>query len=264
MTTRPPSPRRTRAAALAALAAVLVPLALAGCGGEDDVRPRDDGRAGPGARATTVVGTEPPASATPAAARMTASDDGLGGWAFGDAAEPALEAMTGELGAADVDTGWEEFRRLEGHAGWYRDDDPLSDSWRHRYFRAACWASLCSIFGGSSPATATFLGWEVSDFRRWDEDDDPDPTGPRIALEGSGIRLGDTWADFRAAYPGARAGGGEGASLVIGAPPWPGIVDGVGAWRMSGSWDADRPTWAPDHAVVTRMSGGVGPAPGCC
>lgn len=46
--------------------------------------------------------------------------------------------------------------------------------------------------------------------------------------------------------------------------PWPGIVDGVGAWRLSGTWDYAHPDRVPDDAVTTRRSAGEGPEPGCC
>ena len=196
---------------------------------------------------------------------LTANDEGLGEWRFGDQAAPVLADMTEWFGPADYDPGWDEFVQDPADGRWYGDGaDPLSPAWEHRFFRVACWQSLCSLFGGPSEAEATFRGWELSRWQAWNGYADVDESEPRIALEGSGIQLGDTWSDFREAYPQAVAGGGEGNSLVIDNPPWPGIFDGVWAWRLDGTWDSNRPRYAPGDSVITRMSGGTGPEPGCC
>ncbi len=213
--------------------------------------------------ASTGAPTTAPATATASAAPLTASDVGLGDWAFGDPAEATVAAMGRRLGEPDVDTGWETLQRLDGRDGWYADDDPISPTWDHRMFRAVCWQALCGIFGGDTEATATFRGWTLSVWGRWGGGE-VDAAEPAVRLTGSGLRLGDTWADFRAAYPHAKPGGGEGASLVIDHPPWPGIFDGVGGWRLDGFWDFERPSYAPDDARITRMSAGEGPEPGCC
>lgn len=196
---------------------------------------------------------------------LTTNDDGLGEWQFGDTAAPALADMTEWFGQPDYDPGWDEFVQNPADGRWYAGGvDPLAPAWEHRFFRVACWQSLCSLFGGPSEAKATFRGWELSRWQSWNGYADVDESEPRIALEGSGIQIGDTWSDFKEAYPQAVPGGGEGNSLVIDNPPWPGIFDGVWAWRLEGAWDPNRPRNAPADAAITRMSGGTGPEPGCC
>ena len=196
---------------------------------------------------------------------LSADDEGLGEWQFGDPATPVLADMTEWFGPPDYDPGWDEFVQGQADGRWYAGaDDPLAPAWEHRFFRVACWQSLCSLFGGPSEAEAVFRGWELSRWQSWNGYADVDESEPRIALEGSGIQIGDTWSDFQEAYPQAVPGGGEGYSLVIDNPPWPGIFDGVWAWRLDGVWDPSRPTDAPPDAVITRMSGGTGPEPGCC
>ena len=87
---------------------------------------------------------------------------------------------------------------------------------------------------------------------------------PDVRLADTGIGLGDSWKRLHAAYPRTVVTGAEGASLAVQKTPWPGIFDGVAGWRLSGIWDFERPTHVPGGAVVTRLSGGQGPEPGCC
>jgi hypothetical protein len=196
---------------------------------------------------------------------LKADGGGLGEWQFGDPAAPVLAGMTEWFGPPDYDPGWDEFEQGASDGRWYGDgQDPLSPAWEHPFFRVACWQSLCSLFGGPSEADATFRGWELSRWQAWNGYADVDASEPRIALAGSGIQIGDTWSDFTDAYPQAAPGGGEGNSLVIDNPPWPGIFDGVWAWRLDGVWDPAQPMQAPADSEITRMSGGTGPEPGCC
>lgn len=196
---------------------------------------------------------------------LSASATGLGPWDFGEPATSVLPEMDEWFGSSDIDTSWLEFHRLPGYDGWF-EGDQLSGSWAYPVFRAVCWQALCALFGGTSSGVAAFRGWELSTFHYWGDGyrEVEDSSEPRIALEASEIQLGDTWTDFHEAYPSAVPGGGEGGSLVIDNPPWPGVFDGVWGWRMSGQWDFQRPKYAPPDATITRMSGGEGPEPGCC
>ncbi|MCD4536262.1 hypothetical protein LRP67_19395 [Nocardioides sp. cx-169] len=238
--------------------------------------------AGAGLAATLMIGTgfayvampgdtdtAPPATVEPTptirrtAAPLRGSGTGIGEWSFGDAAGEVITEMTRSFGAPDWDSAWDQLEPAP--AGFAVDgDDPLSPSWDHRQARTVCWQSLCAAFGGETVKAATFRGWELARSPSWNDYEPVDATQPQIRLADSGIALGDTWAELSAAYPDVVPGGGEGASLTIDDPPWPGIFDGVGEWRLSGTWDSSRPRYAPPGAEVTRMSAGEGLEPGCC
>lgn len=195
--------------------------------------------------------------------------DSVAGVAFGTPAEQAIAAVTTAVGTgAASDSGWKQFIAAEDLSEdefvdpgeFYASDDYLGESWAHRYHRVVCWGALCIHVGGDSPAGGVLRGWElgISGGRT------PDPGFPPVALTGTGIRLGSSWAQVRSSYPGVVAGGGEGGSLVINNLPWEGIFDGAGSWRLAGRWDFDRPTFAPDDAAIIRLSAGEGPEPNCC
>lgn len=194
---------------------------------------------------------------------LDATATGIGEWEFGDPADEVITDMTESFGAPDDDTAWDELDQVaDGFS--VNGGDSLSATWDHRQLRTVCWQSLCAVFGGDTVAAATFRGWALTSIPEWNDYEPVDVTQPRIALAGSGITLGDTWADFQAAYPDAVPRGAEGASLGIAHPPWPGIFDGADEWRLSGTWDYTRPRYAPPGSEVTRMSAGEGPEPGCC
>ena len=85
-----------------------------------------------------------------------------------------------------------------------------------------------------------------------------------VRLAGTGIRLGDSWERLHAAYPDVVVSGAEGSTVAVRNTPWAVVFDGVAGWRLSGPWDYTHPARAPAGAVVTRLSAGEGPEPGCC
>lgn len=128
-----------------------------------------------------------------------------------------------------------------------------------------CWGTLCLVFGGDTADSLQLRGWELAQTRRWSGYQElTDLRWPDVRLAQTGIGLGDSWKSLHAAYPNTVGAGGEGASLTVRSTPWDGVSDGVGAWRLSGQWDASRPQRVPPGATVTRPSGGEGPEPGCC
>jgi hypothetical protein len=184
---------------------------------------------------------------------------------FGADADAVRAAVVDRLGEPDLTLGPERYARAAGSDSWVRDGaDPMSPAWRYRVALVDCWAGFCLLFGGDDVGSLKLRGWELSRQSRWGAGGAEDGPGPDVRLAGSDLRLGDTWAQLHAAYPRATGAGGEGASLVVADTPWPGISDGVGAWRLSGSWDYQRPNHVPADSVVTRLSAGEGPEPGCC
>jgi hypothetical protein len=218
----------------------------------------------PPAAAHTAVTPTPDDSAS---GSLEVSSRGVGGQPFGTEAGDVLARVSARFGQPDQTEGPQRyFRQPDNGEIWFEDaDDPLSPSWRYPVVSMSCWGSLCLVFGGQDPDSLRLRGWELSGYRhrsgRGEHDTHPEPD---VRLAGSGIRLGDTWHQLHAAYPGAVVAGGEGASVAVRSTPWPGISDGVGAWRLSGVWDYSHPHQAPHGAVVTRLSGGEGPEPGCC
>lgn len=225
---------------------------------------RPDGRDG-AHRATEPTATSssspssspssPPSSSPTPPGTLRVSGSGVAGQRFGADAAAATAAVAARLGEPDLTAAPERYTRLPGTDRWAQDaSDPISPSWRYPVASAACWSGLCLVFGGADTDALALRGWVLTDRR----------PGPDVRLAGSGIRLGDPWSRLHAAYPGTSAGGGEGAAMVVDDLPWRGIFDGVGAWRLSGTWDYRHPHRAPADAVVTRLSAGEGPELGCC
>ncbi len=208
----------------------------------------------------------PTPSATLAGGPLDVSGSGVGEQPFGTAADEVVAAVTARFGEPDLSVGPQRYAHVAGSDAWFEDgQDPLSPSWKYQVTSVACWDTLCLIFGGDSAGTVQLRGWELAQYRRWAEPATPeDPQAPDVRLAGTGIRLGDTWKRLHAAYPDTTVQGGEGASVTVRPTPWAGVSDGVGAWRLSGQWDYNHPNKAPAGAVVTRLSGGEGPEPGCC
>ena len=203
------------------------------------------------------------------AGTVTVSGSGAAGEQFGAPVDRVVAAVSGRLGEPSLSVGPERYHRVPGEDRWVRDgSDPMSPGWDFPVASVSCWGGFCLVFGGDDVASLRFRGWELSAQSRWVGPDAEPGAGagraPLVRLAGSGIGLGDSWATVHAAYPGTRGGGGEGASLVVKDTPWAGISDGVGAWRLSGQWDYQRPEHVPSGAVVTRLSAGQGPEPGCC
>lgn len=225
----------------------------------------DDGQGRPPGSAGTQTArstTQPSSPEGP----LEVSGSGVGTHPFGTDADDVLAVLTTRLGEPDLTLGPQRYFRIAGHDGWFEEvDDPISPSWHYPVASVACWRVLCVIFGGSEAGVLQLRGWELAQYRRWSEFEQmKDLHLPEVRLTGSGIRLGDSWERLHAAYPNTVVGGAEGASLAVHTTPWPGVSDGAAGWRLSGQWDFAHPTRAPESAVVTRLSGGEGPEPGCC
>ncbi len=214
------------------------------------------------------------ASATPTQGPLAVSGSGVEDQPFGADQDDVVTALGSRYGKPDISMETQRYVRIPGQLGWFeRADDPLSLSWQYEYTSLRCWGTLCLIFGGNDAETLQLRGWEITRNKTWPTTPSPGtsstakPTRPRspdVRLAGTGIRLGDSWKKLHAAYPDTTVGGAEGASLAVKNIPWAGISDGVGAWRLSGSWDYTRPRHVPAGAKVTRLSAGEGPEPGCC
>ncbi len=194
------------------------------------------------------------------------SGSGVGAHPFGTDAEDVLAAAVARFGEPEITVGPQRYIRLPGSDAWFEDaDDAISPSWRYPVAYVTCWGVLCLVFGGDETDALQLRGWELAQHRRWSEFEQmEDLQRPDVRLAGSGIGLGDSWEKLHAAYPRTVVGGAEGATVAVQRTPWAGVFDGVAGWRLSGQWDSARPTRAPDDAVVTRLSGGEGPEPGCC
>ena len=284
--TRPGRRRATVAVAGIAVVAVAVAGAvLAGRLGADDPAPspgarppprppprpapRPAPRAGdptgaPAGDPTGAPASDPVPGSASAEGPVEVSGDGVGAVPFGTDADQAMTALTASLGEPDRTTGPDRFSRIPGHDGWYEvADDPISPSWRYELVSTACWGTLCVTFGGNDPDALLLRGWSASTYGDG-SGGTPAPARPDVRLAGTTVGLGTGWEDLHAAYPGATVQGAEGGSLAVGNTPWPAVFDGAGGWRLSGQWDYEHPHRAPADAVVTRLSGGEGPEPGCC
>ncbi len=229
-----------------AVAALLVG-ALDGCGGSDP-------------RADSLRPDGQPVAAT-RTVEVEVSADAVWDQRFGDDRGTVVQTLTRRLGEPDLTEGPTRFSRIAGLAGWFEvAGDNLSPAWAYEYAGRTCWGELCLVFGGAWADDLRLRGWELA---RVDAHPPADPSYD-VRLAGSGIGLGDTWAEVHDAYPGTVVDGGEGASLTIRDLPWPGFTDGVGAWRLTGTWDFEHPHRAPADAVLIRISAGEGPEPGCC
>lgn len=220
----------------------------------DDTRGSLPGPASDPSASTTVVGP------------LGVSGSGVGTQSFGTASEEVLAAVAALFGAPDLTVDPQRYARIPGRRAWFEvADDPLSPSWRYPVISVTCWGVLCLIFGGDEADALQLRGWELAQHRRWSGFEKiRDLRMPDVRLAGSEIGLGDSWKRLHAAYPNTLVGGAEGASVAVQNTPWPVVSDGVAGWRLSGAWDSSRPSQAPAGAVVTRLSGGEGPQPGCC
>ena len=252
--------RARGALAVAAAAAVVAGVLVGGAQLVADDRPARS--LAPAATPTSRPTTEPRTPDGP----LDVSGSGVGAQPFGADADEVLAAVTSRFGEPDRTVGPQRYSRITGQDGWFEDaDDPLSPSWKYPVVSVTCWHTLCLVFGGEGPDTLKLRGWELAQFRRWSGFEQlHDLREPDVRLAGSGIRLGDSWKRLHAAYPRTAVGGAEGASLAVKNTPWAAVSDGAAGWRLSGQWDYTHPTRAPKGAVVTRLSGGEGPEPGCC
>ncbi len=224
----------------------------------------DDARRSTPQIATRAPSPSPSASASPtlAAGTLEVSGTGVGTLPFGADAGQVEGALDARFGAPDRVLVPTAYVRIPGQDGFYETaGDPISPSWQYRAASLSCWGTLCLHFGGDDVDSLKLRGWVLAP-----SDAGTGTTGSAsdIRLAGTGIGLGDTWEQLHAAYPGTQVNGGEGASVTVRRTPWAGVSDGVGAWRLSGAWDYQHPHRAPADAVVTRLSGGEGPEPGCC
>lgn len=210
-----------------------------------------------GCAAPAAPGSERPSP--PAAVEV--SGQGVDGLDFGTGRSEVVAALSARLGEPDTTDGPTRFSRIPGHDGWFEvAGDNISPAWAYEYAARTCWGDLCLVFGGQRAEELALRGWALAHVTG------TPPTQPSydVRVAGSGLRLGDTWAEVREAYPNTVVDGGEGASLAIRDLPWPAFTDGVGAWRLSGNWDFEHPHRAPADAQLIRISAGEGPEPGCC
>ncbi len=255
--------RRTRSVvALTASAAVVVLAALLAAGwlladGGD--------RSTPAPAITPSVAPSSP-SAAPVGGTLPVSGSTVGPHRFGADADEVVATVTARFGVPDAVVAPQRYFRIAGSDGWFEvADDPLSPSWQYPVVSVSCWDTLCLFFGGDDGTALRLRGWELAHQRRWpDAGGTLDASSPDVRLVDTGIRLGDTWTLLHRAYPDTVVAGAEGASVSVRDTPWDGVFDGAAAWRLSGQWDYTRPDQAPPGAVVTRLSGGDGPEPGCC
>lgn len=243
-----------------AVAAVCLTVVAGGLVGANRILADD----GPGP--TTPPATGGPTTSTPdVQGSLVVSGAGVAGERFGAGAGEVEATVTERLGEPDVVVGPQQYFRIPGNDGWFEvADDTLSPRWAYPVASVTCWGRLCLLFGGDDADSLSLRGWELSDHPRWGAGRRGGASSAEVRLADTGIGLGDSWDTLHAAYPDAVAGGGEGASLVVQETPWPGVFDGVGEWRLSGVWDYQHPNRVPDGAVVTRLSAGEGPEPGCC
>lgn len=207
---------------------------------------------------------EPPTAGTAGTDGFELAGSAAGPFDFGSGVDQVVTGLTERFGEPDVTVGPERYHRHTDRDEWFADEDPLSLAWDYPVLSVSCWQTLCLVFGGEAEGKLALRGWELTSFNRWAGYAEADPTAPDVRLAETGIRLGDSWEALHAAYPSTTVGGAEGGTLAVANTPWDGIFDGVAAWRLSGHWDFEHPTTAPPDAIVTRISAGEGPEPGCC
>lgn len=248
-----------------AVTAVLLVVA-GGVVGMSRLIPEDNSATDNSATLTDTASSAPTSAAPAADGPLDVSGTGVGAQPFGTDADEVTVALAARFGEPDLTVGPRSYFRIPGHHGWYEDDDdPISPSWQYPVTSASCWGPFCVIFGGDEADTLQLRGWELSQYRRGSGSEEPQGgESPDVRLVETGLRLGDSWEQLHADYPETVPGGAEGASMAVQNTPWTGVSDGVAGWRLSGIWDYTHPHRAPAGAVVTRLSGGEGPQPGCC
>ena len=261
----------TRAARGAAVAGLVI--ALTACGTTEqrtssaqDTTPKPSQSASAPAPEPDTTPAVEPAVEPASASVLEVSGDGVGETPFGTDVVEATAALTDALGEPDLTVGPTRYSRIPGADGWYETaGDEISPRWRYRVTSVSCWGGFCAIYGGEQERSLQLRGWELADYNRWDKSGEAgEGTQPDVRLSDSGITLGDSWKQLHAAYPQTVVQAAEGASLSVGTIPWTGIFDGAAEWRLSGYWDYEHPSKVPAGSVVTRLSGGEGPEPGCC
>lgn len=258
---QPKTARKVRGTRTAIVLVALAAVVAAGVVGVSRLVADDARAASPSAADTTPTAGDPAA-----AGPVRVSGAGMADQSFGADADTVMAALVDRLGEPDLTLGPQRYFRIPGHDGWFEDaGDPISLSWQYPVTSVSCWHVLCAIFGGDDAEALRLRGWEVATYRVWSElDESEDVNRPDVRLAHTGLGLGDSWKKLHSAYPRTVIRGAEGASLAVGNTPWPAVSDGVAGWRLSGPWDFSHPSKAPAGAVVTRLSGGEGPEPGCC
>ena len=247
---------------------------LAACGSQDvaggvaaqDPAPASDSASPTNAPVAAASPTPAPDSPPVADPAVELSGTTVGDNGFGDARAATVAALTDRLGEPTATVEPQRFEQIDGSGPWYQSGgDNLSPAWDYPVFATTCWDGFCVLFGGEAADDLELRGWELATYNRWHETrKDAGVPEPGVALAESGVTLGDSWERLHAAYPRTETHWAEGAAVGVGGTPWATIFDGVDGWRMSGFVDYEHPERTPDDSVVTRLSAGEGPEPGCC
>lgn len=181
-------------------------------------------------------------------------ENGVGLARFGTPVAPVISLVTGVLGPSTSDSGTVPMYR--DSAGNYTDDPTGSIGaayWDVASYRKVCWEPLCLFFGPGGGAEV-FRGWQLG------TDDVANPPDDRHGLRTtSGIGLGSTVEELRAAYPSLSFAAGEGG-MVLYDLGWSDRRTG----RVTGLAQQTGPVQVSPGARVVSMSAGHIVESGCC
>jgi hypothetical protein len=128
---------------------------------------------------TTTTTAAPTTTVAPEVAALSLRPDGVGGYRFGSAIIPVIDALVAVLGDPISDAAWEyptEFG--EGRLDAFGDF-----SFPYEFGRQTCFANeFCVEAGGPESSEMTFVGWTQSE-------------GPESLVTTLGITIGSVWSD---------------------------------------------------------------------
>lgn len=196
--------------------------------------------------ATTTSTTSAPATSTTVAtpAELVLRDSGVGPFSLGDGAQPVIDGIALQLGAATRDES-SDYPVADGHGTYTTSDGEIG--FVAPMGRTVCWSiNLCAEFGGGSVASMSFTGWSYSN-------------DPSAALSSaSGGTVGARWSDLPALEV------DEGGCYSVGS----GSIDGIrvalesagepfSSFDDSGNYVVNSPD--PADVTVTLLEAGMSP-----